>query len=205
MVRVMENEIVIDKDKIYVEKPRFMLVSKILLILTVVVLYVMQMVIGIPILGLYLHKNFGNLNFKLIFILLGVSLVLDLATFILSIIGSVKNEAPLTKISVVIKIVMIPFFCINLVLWLLLISGMLNPFLLFGIPFVGFVGICLTYAYMLMTGLPDVIYSIIVFIRNKKRPKLLVVLGDILCFFFLADVIGIFLIHGTFKKTLIEN
>ncbi|MBO7449314.1 MAG: hypothetical protein J6U54_03005 [Clostridiales bacterium] len=184
------------------KKPRFMLASKIILIVTVIVLYAMQVSIAIPMYGILHSKNLGNFNFKLIGILLGVSLVLGLIAFILAIVGAVKDERPLTIISVIVKAAMIPFFGINFYLWLQLIGGMANPFLFLGIPFVGLIGVCLTYVYMLMSGMPDVIYTIIFCIKNKKRPTLLMVGGCILCFIFMVDIVGIIMIHKSYNKIL---
>ena len=198
----MENNTVIAADKVVVKKPRLMLVGKIVLILTVCVLYAMQLSVFLPAYGILNGKDFGDFNFILICVLLGVSLVAGLAALILSISGTVKGEGPLTIITVVAKIIMIPFFCINLYLWIMLVGGMMNPFLLMGIPVVACVGVCLTYVYMLTTSLPDVIFSIWFCLKQKRRPTKLMIIGIICCFIFVADVAGSILLHKTFKDIL---
>ena len=198
----MENQKVVSDKVIFTEKPRFMKASKIILALTVVVLYVMQALVFFPMYGILNQKDFGDFNFPAIFILLGVSLVLGLAAFILAIIGSVKNEAPVTIVTVVLKAVMVPFFGINLYLWIMGIIGMLNPFLMLGIPAVGFIGVCLTYVYMLMTSLPEILYTIIFCVKNKKRPVVFMIVGVILEFFFIGDIIGAIMLHKAFKDTI---
>lgn len=198
----MENQKVVSDKVIFTEKPRFMKASKIILALTVVVLYVMQALVFFPMYGILHDVNYGDFNFPAIFILLGVSLVLGLAAFVLAIIGSVKNEAPVTIVTVVLKAVMVPFFGINLYLWIMGISGMLNPFLMLGIPAVGFIGVCLTYVYMLMTSLPEILYTIIFCVKNKKRPVVFMIVGVILEFFFIGDIIGAIMLHKAFKDTI---
>ena len=199
----MDNPKIVNDKIIFTNKPRLMLASKIILAITVVVLYVMQALVFFPMYGRLHDVNYGNFNFPAIFILLGVSLVMGLSAFIIAIVGAVKNEAPVTIVTVVVKAVMIPFFGINLYLWIMGISGMLNPFLMLGIPAVGFIGVCLTYVYMLMTSLPDILYTIIFCIKNRKRPSTFMIVGVILEFFFLGDLIGAILLHKAFKDAIV--
>lgn len=194
---------VMQQDMVEVRKPAAMLIGKVILILTVAVLYVMQGMISIPILGLELQKNLGELNVNLMLIMLGVSLGLGLISLIFSIVGSVRGEAPLTKITVVLKAVMIPFFIINIVLWFFLMSGMMNPFLMLGIPVVAVLGVVLTYIYLLTTSLPDVIYTIAFTIKHKRKPSAKLVAGCVLSFFFVLDIVGSILIHRTLKDMIV--
>ena len=187
--------------KVIVKKPRFMRICKIFLIITMIVLYVMQGFIAVPLYGVMKSVNTGDLNVKLVFILLVVSILTGLTALGFGIAGTIKSEGPLTGITVGVKIAMIPFFVINIVLWILLIAGMLNPFLMLGIPLAAVIGVCLTYVYMLMTGLPDIIYCI-GFCIKKKRPTGLMVAGVILNFFFILDVIGSIMIHRSLKKII---
>ena len=193
---------VMQQDMVEVRKPAAMLIGKVILILTVAVLYVMQGMISIPILGLELQKDLGELNVNLVLIMLGVSLGLGLISLIFSIVGSVRGEAPLTKITVVLKAVMIPFFIINIVLWFFLMSGMMNPFLMLGIPVVAVLGVVLTYIYLLTTSLPDVIYTIAFTIKNKRKPTAKLVAGCVLSFFFVLDIAGSILIHRSLKDMI---
>ena len=182
-----------------------MFISKILLAVTALVLYVMQFLIFIPLIGIMNSIKTFNLKMTPVFILLGVAIVLGRASFVLAIIGGVKNEGPSSLITVIVKACMIPFFGINLYCWLMGISGMLNPFLLMGIPFVGFLGICLTYVFMFTTSAPDIVYTLIFCIRNRKRPTGLMITGVILEFFFLADLVGAILLHKTYKDITVQD
>ena len=198
----MENQRIVNAKVVYTQKARLMFASKLLLILTAVVLYAMQILVFVPIMGLMNSLKTFDFNFPAIFILLGVSIVLGLTSFILAIVGGLKNEEPKTLVTIIVKAALIPFFCINLYCWILGISGMLNPFLLMGIPAVGFIGICLTYVYMFMTSAPDIVYTIIFCIKNKKRPTALMIVGVILEFFFLADIVGAILLHKSYKDII---
>lgn len=183
----------------------FLLVSRILILFSVVLLYAMQLTLALPIFGTFVIKrdlgSIDNARVEVILILLGAALVLDFVSFILAIIGSVKQEDPKTGMSVATKIIMIPFFLINITLWVMLLMGMLNPFLLFGIPFALFLGFCLTYIYMFMTSWPDIIYMIIFTLKRKKRPKIGIVAGIILEFFFVLDIVGAVLINKAYKDS----
>ena len=187
----------------------FMLVSKIVILVATLILYVMQMLIAVPLFGAFvLEANWGELDntrLSAVGILLVVALVLDLVSFILAIIGSAKQEEPKTKLTVIIKALFIPFFLINITLYVLSFLGMLNPFLMWAIPLVMVIGVCLTYAYMFMSSWPDIIYMIIYLIKNKRRPKLGMVLGIIFEFFFVLDIVGAILINKAYKESLAEN
>ena len=198
----MDNQRIVNAKVVYTEKPRLMFASKLLLILTAVVLYAMQIMVFVPIMGLMNSLKTFDFNFPVIFILLGISIVLGITSFILAIVGGIKNEEPKTLVTIIVKAALIPFFCINLYCWILGISGMLNPFLLMGIPAVGFIGICLTYVYMFMTSAPDIVYTLIFCIKNKKRPTALMIVGVILEFFFLADIVGAVLLHKSYKEII---
>ena len=187
----------------------FMLASKIVILVATLILYVMQMLIAVPLFGAFvLEANWGELDntrLSAVGILLAVALVLDLASFVLAIIGSAKQEDPKTKMTVIIKALFIPFFLINITLYVLSFLGMLNPFLMWAIPLVMVIGVCLTYAYMFMSSWPDIIYMIIYLIKNKRRPKPGMVLGIIFEFFFVLDIVGAILINKAYKESLAEN
>ena len=187
----------------------FMLASKIVILVATLILYVMQMLIAVPLFGAFvLEANWGELDntrLSAVGILLAVALVLDLVSFVLAIIGSAKQEDPKTKMTVIIKALFIPFFLINLTLYVLSFLGMLNPFLMWAIPLVMVIGVCLTYAYMFMSSWPDIIYMIIYTIKNKRRPKPGMVLGIIFEFFFVLDIVGAILVNKAYKESLKEN
>ena len=178
-----------------------MAVSKWVLAASSAVLYVMQVCILVPVLGIMYHLNTPDFNFTLIGILLGIALILGIAALVFAVIGTVKREDdPKTRTTVIIKAVMIPFFCINIYLWCVLLSGLMNPFLFLTIPIVICLGVCLTWCCMFMTSFPDIIYMIAFLIRKKKKPDIRMILGLIFEFFFLLDLVGAVLIHKSFEE-----
>ncbi len=191
------------KDKTTVKKPRLMLTCKIMLILTLVTLYVMQGFVYFTIKGvLSSMTEFSVLDLIVPLALLGVSTLLGITALVLGITGAVKNEGPVSVITVVVKVLMIPFFVVNFLLWFFVIGGMLNPFLMLGIPVAAFIGICLTYGYMLMTSLPDIVYTMIFCIRNKRTAAPLMVIGVIFEFIFMLDLVGSIMLHKAYKDIL---
>ena len=191
------------KDKTTVKKPRLMLTCKIMLILTLVTLYVMQGSVFFTISGILSSTTeFSVLDLIAPLALLGVSTLLGITALILGIKGAVKNEGPVSGITVVVKVLMIPFFVVNFLLWFLAIGGMFNPFLMVGIPVVAFIGICLTYGYMLTTSLPDIVYTMIFCIRNQRKPSRLMVIGVIFEFIFMLDLVGSIMLHKAYKDIL---
>ena len=190
----MENNIIRKETK-------FMFVSKCLLIAAVEVLYSMPIAIIIPVYCIYNSTKGPDFNFALIGILLGVACLLGFVSLIFAIIGTAKREEdPKTKLSVIIKALMVPFFCINICLWGVLVSGMLNPFLFLAIPAIIVIGCCLTYVYMIMTSMPDIIYMISFLVRRKKKPNIFMILGIIFEFFFVLDLLGSIFINKAFKE-----
>ena len=178
----------------------FMLISKIVLILTVCVYYALQLSIFLPVLGIMNQYYTFDFNWTLIVILLVVAIVLGIVPFVFAIIGAVKNEKDNTMVTIVLKTLMIPFFAINFYCWYCLVSGLMNPFLFLTIPGVIIIGVAVTYVFMLTTSLPDIIYMIIFMIKQKKSLKKLMVGGIFLCFCFFLDLVGIVLIHRTYKE-----
>lgn len=196
-----------DNTIVYGDPPKksgIMLACKIFLILGVIDLYVMQIPMGITFYSIYAQKPGPNFNFKLIAVEIGIFFVCALVSFILGIVAGVKNTKPMTKITFILKLIMIPFFIINLIMWLCLLGGMMNPFTFMGIPFVMALGACLTYCYMIATGLPDIMFAIIYHIKNKKKPKIIMIVGILLCFIFVLDVVGIFLMNKAYKDYEVE-
>ena len=182
------------------KKTHFMLISKIVLILTVCVYYAMQLMIFIPILGIMNSIETFDFNWPVIGLLLGVAIIMGIVPFVLAIFGTIKKEKDNIMVTVVLKSLMIPFFGINFYCWYCLVSGLMNPFLFLTIPGVVIIGIAVTYVIMLTTSLPDIIYLIIYMIKEKKRPTKLMVGGMFLCFCFFLDLMGIVMIHRSYKE-----
>ena len=182
-------------------KKGFMIASKIFITLGVITMYALQFGVVFPMRFLLRGESGTQID---PFFVVGTSLlaiVFGLIGLILAIVAGVRNEAPATRYSMVLKFVMIPFFIINFLLWAFIFLGTLNPFLIVASPFVILIGGFLTYLVVLMTSLPDVIFTLIVLNKSYKGcPRKQFIWGIILSFFFVTDVIGAILLHVVFKK-----
>ncbi len=179
---------------------RFMLLSKVFLILTMCVYYAMEIMIFIPVWGIVNSTQTFDFNWAVIGALFGVAIVMGVVPFIFAILGAVKNEKDNTMVTIVLKTLMIPFFAINLYCWYCLVGGLMNPFMFITIPGVIIYGIAVTYVIMLTASLPEIIYMIIFMIRHKKRPTKLMVGGLFFCFCFILDLMGIVMVHRAYKE-----
>ena len=118
---------------------------------------------------------------------------LGLAAFILAVVAALKGEKSCSGLTVALKVLMIPWYAGNFVLWSFLVLGLLNPFTLIGVPFALAIAVGITYISMLTMSLPDFIYRVIILVKMRKRPSTKVILGLIFSFFFVTDVVAAFL------------
>ena len=195
---------IIDKNKPK-KATHFMLLSKVFLVLAMCVYYAMEVMIFVPILGIMNSIQTFDFNWPLIGFLLVVAFALGITALVMAILGAAKKEKDNTMVTIVLKTLMIPFFAINLYCWFCLVSGLMNPFLFIAIPGVVIIGVAVTYIIMLTTSLPEIVYMIIFMIRQKKSPKKQMVGGIFLCFCFFLDLVGIVLVHRSYKEIIESN
>ena len=116
-----------------------------------------------------------------------------------------KGTNNYTKLVMIHKIVAIPWFIGNFVFSVLLIGGMLNPFLLWGIPVVIAILVTNTYICMLSTSMMNVGYLISSWKNKVLKPSALLIIGLILEFHFCLDFLGAIFIFSGSKKQLSEE
>ena len=107
-----------------------------------------------------------------------------------------------TKFVMIYKIIAIPWFIANFVLCVLLIGGMLNPFLLIAIPLVVTILVSSTYINMVSSSMIDFGYVLSSMRRKVIRLSPLLIIGLIFGFNFCLDVVGAILIFVGNKKQL---
>ncbi len=182
-------------------KKGFMIASKIFITLGVITMYALQFGVVFPMRFLLRGESGTQIDPFFVVVTILLAIVFGLIGLILAIVAGVRNEAPATGYSMVLKFVMIPFFIINFLLWAFILLGTLNPFLIVASPFVIVIGGFLTYLVVLMTSLPDVVFTLIVLNKSYKGcSRKQFIWGIILSFFFVTDVIGAILLHVAFKK-----
>lgn len=138
-------------------------------------------------------------------------LIAGIVTLILGILGSIINviicivraafdHASPYKVTFICKLVMIPWFIINFFLCLLIILGSLNPFLMIAIPVLLVIMVSNTYMVMLAISVPNVIYFLRNFIKNKEELTAWKVAAIIFHFIFCLDIAGSAILLATSKK-----
>ena len=133
--------------------------------------------------GLFLGNIIGN------FILLPLCLTI----FILSLIGIKKGIYNPSKISLIVKISLIPWFIFNFVVDFCLVLGFLNPILMFAIPLLILFMVSFTYIFMLTTSIPELAFVVYNVLNKKIKPDTYLILSSICLFIFCLDLVGIFL------------
>lgn len=79
-----------------------------------------------------------------------------------------NHSASPLKMTMIIKLVLIPFYLINFFYWFLLLSGFANPWLYIAIPLVITLAVVVTFAYMLATSL----FAISYLLKLEKEKKI---------------------------------
>ena len=96
----------------------------------------------------------------------------------------------MSKITMIVKLVSIPWFIANYVLWFFMIVGMLNPILFLAIPIVLLLTISITYLFMISMSLNNIIPIFIMIKNNEVKKTPLLVVGIIFHFIFCLDILG---------------
>ena len=115
---------------------------------------------------------------------------------IFAVLGIFKEEKNPIKTTMVVKLILIPWYIINFILGVLLVTAMLNPFLYLGIPFVIFIMIFTTYIFMITTNLANYSYMIHKLIRREWKISKLLIVSIIFSLIFCLDILGAILLNG---------
>lgn len=120
--------------------------------------------------------------------------------FVLAAAGMSKGAPSPTKTTFIVKLALIPWYLFNAFYCFYLIAGSLNPWLLIAIPIEIAVTVFVTYVLTVMTGIHDVLY-VIGEIKNKRAEvSASVIVGLVMQFFFVLDVVGAIMLHAAMKK-----
>lgn len=170
--------------------------TKVTLIIQTVLMYVMHLPLYIALILLFLDSKDDSIN-QMIMPLILTSLILACVVFpiciinvVFSIISLFKGEYNPSKVTMIVKLALIPWFALNFVFCAVVIMGMLNPWLLIAIPFVIIITASFTYLYMVTTSLPDVAFFIRGVIRKEIKPCALTIVSIVFMFVFCFDIIG---------------
>lgn len=177
--------------------------SKVILITQTVVMYLIQ----IPFYICLILARLTNINFEICRILILVGLCFNLllipvgmvavAFAIHNLLADGQNPAWMTFI---IKLVLIPWYCLNFLVCLLLVAGFLNPFLMLAIPLLIGLEVFITFTYMVCSSLQIVSYTIRQIIKKRIAVTPMVMVGIVFSFIFVLDIVGSYLLHTELKK-----
>ena len=124
----------------------------------------------------------------------GVFIALALACgavgLVLSLVGMKKELPSPLKMTLIVKLALIPWYGFNVYYALCIIGGMLNPFLWFIIPLEIAVMVSVTWILMILTGVQDVVYVCQALKDKRLAPSPAVIAGLIMQFIFVLDVAG---------------
>ena len=127
-----------------------------------------------------------------------LTLPLSIVSFIFSLIQKNENQK-LLKTSMIVKLVLIPYYVINFIYCFVLIAVAGNPWMMIGIPFIIFISFFNTYCSVLSTSLHSFVFVLKYLIKNKIKPNPATIVGLVFHFFFCIDVIGGILLCLGFK------
>lgn len=185
--------------------------AKVFLIIQVCLMYLAHLPIYIGLIMLKLPISDSIIDKCVpILLLLGLIFTILILPFsvvclIMSIVGSFKVKNNPTKITMIIKLILMPWFFINFFYCVLIFAGFLNPWMMILAPLVAFILICITYVFMLSTSVFDIAFVINCMIRKRIKVKAFFVIMIIMLFTFFLDVIASVLLYLKTKKIYIKK
>lgn len=163
-------------------------------IIFVIMLYACQIVTSVAIVEILMDKNkLASITIDISFLLALVCLIFAIARALMGLMVYRKRdvESPY-KSTLIIKLSLIPFYIFNFIFWVLIMIGMLNPFLFIFMPLVLFSAIAAAYLYMVSTSIPNVVYAFVH--RTDGSAEGVDALIAVTQFIFVADVVGALLL-----------
>lgn len=188
-----------------------MKINKILVIIQTSLMYLSLSLLYLPIILLF-NKNYDTVSDgkKIVFIIgfvIGIITALLAVSILIPSIISIfkKNNEDMTKLTMIIKLISIPWYIANYVFWVLIITGSLNPFLFIAIPFIIAISVINTYIYMLSISMNN-ICVLISELKNKNiKVKPLLIVGMVFQFIFCLDVLGAIFTYVEYKKQIVTS
>lgn len=179
-----------------------------LLIIQAALMYLMQ----IPLYVLLAIFKKDNVSFDLVFALLMITLILFVILLPVSImttvaslaLSSTDKSSPL-KTTMIVKIALIPWYALNVVFGFVLIAGFLNPWLFWVAPLILVLQSILTYAYMLATSVPSLVYVLRYKAKNKIPTNAYLIFAVVFHLIFFLDVIGSIMLNVKMKDINYDN
>lgn len=179
-----------------------------LLIIYVVLLYLMQLFLYVPIsIHLYLTPlpegvitGFTTASIVLAFI----ALAFGVGDVIYGVLKSFFPDPKTIKIVMIFKLILIPFFCVNFDVCVMIVGGLANPWLMLSIPLAVVLMVALTYLVLLATSVYSEGFMIYQLIKKERTIKELAA-HIVLQLFFVLDDFSIVVLYIQEKKRLLPE
>lgn len=184
-----------------------MKINNVFLILQCIVMYLFQL----PFALMLILARIPNINSSVISglmlagVILGALIIpVSITNIVLGFTTFVRKTVSSLKTTMVVKIILIPWYIINFLVCFLLIAGFLNPWLFLAAPIILSFLITITYIHLLATSITNVCYFIKYHIANKLSFDGLTIVGIIFHFIFCLDFIGAIILEQKYKRLEIK-
>ena len=171
-----------------------MIIQTIGMYLTHLPLYVMLITLPMP-----MDPDFQSVFYRVLLYITLALMVLMIPVCILnavtSISSAIKGKEDPTRVTMIAKLSLIPWYILNVVICAVCASIFLNPFMMIAIPFVVAFFIVVTYILMLCSSLGDITYFIYNHKRKVWRDSVGMILAFICLFIFCLDVVGAIVLY----------
>lgn len=184
-----------------------MKINNIFLIVQCIAMYLFQL----PFVLMLILARIPNIDLSIISglmlagIVLGALIVpISITNIILGFTAFIRKIKIPLKTTMVVKIILIPWYIVNFLVCFLLIAGFLNPWLFLAVPIILSLLIGITYIHLLATSITNICYFIKYHIVNKIAPDGVTIVGIIFHFIFCLDFIGAIILEQKYKKLEIK-
>ncbi len=170
--------------------------NKILMIIQTIGMYISQISILAIFIVIDTHINTEKVNAiadylgDTYFICLVIILLISMINIVVALFSLKRPATDISSFVLSIKLIQIPWYITNFILTVLVLVGMMNPFLIFASPIFLILSVFITYLFMLSTSLPLVISTAKSMKMKSSISTVLYILALISLFFFVLDVVG---------------
>lgn len=147
-----------------------------------------------------INETIMNTIFIIFIVVSVVPLGLGVVNILMALKAAYKVDDDLIPVMTKEKLVMIPWFCMNFIVWTLIVAFTGNPFTFWAMPLVFCLAVGVSYLYFLAVNGQIVVYVIARLIKNKRKPTKGIVWALIFQLVFFLDYIGNFIIKHHDKK-----
>lgn len=180
--------------------------AKVTLLIQMIGMYLMQLPLLVAIIIDYVQINpelqtsLTRGLFIATFVMLVLMIPICIVNVVFSLVSVFKDDANPTKITMIVKLCLIPWYALNFIFELAFTAIFFNPFTFIAIPVVVAIFVLLTYLLMVTTSIADLAYAMRNTTRKKWRIKASTVFAVIFLFVFCLDVIGAIMLYFKSKK-----